>query len=250
MGGVDFRDHYFFRGYNYVSSGFIAQPYLQVGYNVYSDDHVSITPHGGAWLDLTEQEGPNPPVHFNEFRGNAGVLVGAGDWRFDIQYIYYTSPSDAFGVTHEIGVDVGYDDAHFWEGERGGGCVTALNPSFSLYYQLKDDRDHDLNTYVGVGIEPTLKSLDLGRVPVTVSFPVTLGGSYNGYYKDAQGHNSTFGYWEAGVRAALPLGRTAYGMTWSLDAEVDYVRVMANSARAANGFDNGDVVFRVGLSFR
>ena len=52
------------------------------------------------------------------------------------------------------------------------------------------------------------------------------------------------------MRAALPLGKSAYGMHWFMDAEVDYLQLMARSARAANGFDNDDVVFRVGLSFR
>jgi hypothetical protein len=248
VGGVDMRNQYFFRGYNYVSSGFIAQPYVQVGYHVYSDENVSVTPHGGGWLDLTEQETPDPPVHIREFRGNVGAVVDVRDWRFDFQYVYYSSPGNAFRESQEVGVDVGYDDRHFWEGRSN--CFAAVNPSFSLYREIEDSRDHDLNTYVGVGIEPTLRPYDIGPFPVTFSFPVTLGGSYDGYYKDASGRNSNFGYWSVGLRAAMPLGRTAYGLRWFLDAEVDYLQLMAKSVRAANGFDDSDAVFRVGLSFR
>jgi hypothetical protein len=79
---------------------------------------------------------------------------------------------------------------------------------------------------------------------------VTVGGSYDGYYEDAHGHNANFGYWEAGVRAAMPLGRGVFGVQWSVDAEVDYIRLMARSARAANGFDDDDIFFRIGFAFR
>jgi hypothetical protein len=248
-GGVDFRDQYFFRGYNYVSSGFIAQPYVQLGYTIFRDENLALTPHGGAWFDFTENQGPNPPTHFSEFRGNGGLAVQTGNLALDFQYVQYRSPSDAFqGTVHEVGVDLYYDDGAAWRNDR---CpVSGLNPSFSLYYELKDERDNDYNTFVGLGLEPALRPVDVATIPVTVSFPLTLGGSYDGYYKDSDGHNANFGYWEAGVRVALPLGRGAYGMRWSLDAEVDYVRLLADSAEAANGNDNDDIVFRLGLAFR
>jgi hypothetical protein len=252
-GGVDFRNQYFFRGYNYVSSGLIAQPYLVAGYSVYKDPDLAITPHGGAWFDLTEQSSHREPgekqsiTHVREFRGDLGVALEVHKFVFDFQYVFYNSPAEAFSDTHEIGVDVRYDDRAAW---RDKPFLSGLNPTFSLFYEARDERDDDYNTFVGVGIEPALKSFEVGRLPVTVSFPVTVGGSYDGYYKDADGHNSNFGYWEAGVRAALPLGRSVFGLSWSLDAEVDYVNLMARSARAANGFDDSDIVFRIGLAFR
>jgi hypothetical protein len=182
-----------------------------------------------------------------EFRANGGVAVAVKKFVFDFQYIYYTSPGEAFGDSSEVGVDVRYDDRECW---RNRPLLSGLNPSFSLFRELTDTRDHDLNTFLGVGLEPALKSFEVGHVPITVSFPVSVGGSYDGYYQNAQGQNANFGYWEAGVRAALPLGRSALGLQWSLDAEVDYVSLMARSAREANGFDDSDVVFRIGLAFR
>jgi hypothetical protein len=246
-GGIDFRNQYFFRGYNFVSSGLIAQPYLVAGYTVYNDQGLAVTPHGGAWVDLTEQESPDPPVHIRELRGHGGVAVEAGNLMLDFRYVYYTSPGDAFADSSEVGVDVLYDDSDCW---RDKPVLSGLNPTFSLFRELTDDRDHDLNTYLGVGLEPALKTFEAAKLPITVSFPVTVGGSYDGYYKDADGHNAPFGYWQAGVRAALPLGRSVYGMSWSVDAEVDYIRLMARSTRAANGFDRDDVVFRIGFAFR
>ena len=247
-GGVDFRDHYFFRGYNYVSAGLMAQPYVVVGYTVYQDERLALTPHGGAWFNFTEDNGPNPPTHFSEFRGDFGLAVETGKFLMDFQYLYRRSPSDNFeGAVHEVGVDVRYDDRWCW---RGDCPVTGLNPSFSLFYEARDERDDDHNTFVGLGLEPTLQAFHVGKLPVTVSFPLTVGGSYDGYYQDDDGHNATLGYYEAGVRAALPLGKSVYGPRWSLDAEVDYIRLLADSAEAANGHDADDVVFRVGFSFR
>src|SRR5688572_4146977 len=72
-GGVDFRDHYFFRGYNYVDPGLMGQPYVVVGYTVYETEKLAVTPHAGAWFNFTEDQGPNPPTHFSEFRGDGGV---------------------------------------------------------------------------------------------------------------------------------------------------------------------------------
>jgi hypothetical protein len=252
-GGVDFRDHYFFRGYNYVSSGLSAQPYLVAGYTVHRDPNLVVTPHAGVWADFTEQENVNQVqerqtlAHVHEVRGDFGVAVAVNKFTFDLQYVYYTSPAEVFDDTQEVGADVRYDDRYCW---RDQPLLSGLNPSLSIFRELQDDRDDDLNTFVGVGLEPALKTFEAGGVPITVSFPVTVGGSWDGYYKDADGHNATFGYWEAGVRAALPLGRSAFGMNWSVDAEVDYISLMARSARAANGFDRDDVVFRLGLAFR
>jgi hypothetical protein len=247
-GGFDYRDHYFFRGYDRVSSGPMIQPYADVGYTVFDNGRLAVTPHVGAWADFTEEKGPNPPVHVNEFRANAGVAVEVSRFVLDFRYVLYTSPSDVFEKVHEVGVDVRYDDRSFW---RHDDCpFVALNPSFSLFHEAEDNNDDEKNTFVGVGLEPTLRPFDVGPLPLTVSFPLTLGGSYDGYYRDDDGHNVNFGYWEAGVRCALPLGRSAYGGRWSVEAELDYVRLLADSAEAANGHDSDDVVFRLGLAFR
>jgi hypothetical protein len=248
-GGLDVRSQYFFRGYNRISSGLAVQPYADIGYTVFDNGKVAITPHAGGWADIAEQKGPNPPVHINEFRYILGVGVQVSHVLLDFQYVNYSSPSDAFDETREIGVDARYDDRWCWRADSRCPLV-ALNPSFSLFYEAKDFRDNDYNTFVGVGLEPTLRTFEVGRLPLTVSFPLTVGGSYDGYYKDDDGHTSTFGFWEAGVRCGLPLGRWVYGGRWWVDAEVDYIRLLADSAEAANGHDGDDVVFRLGLSFR
>jgi hypothetical protein len=245
-GGIDYRDQYFFRGYNYASSGVILQPYFTALYTVYEDEHIAITPHVGAWFDLTEVKGPENPQHFNEFDAIAGVGVDCADFTFDFQWVLYKSPSERFQRSEEVGVDVIYHDRKLWPDSSP---IAALNPSVAFFQQYYDKNDHERDSYVGFGLEPELHSFDVGRVPVTVSFPLTFGGSYDGYYFTDQGKTEQAGYWIAGVKAAFDLPRANDAPRWRVEAEIDYIRLMADSVERANGGDHDDVFFRIGLKF-
>ena len=245
-GGADFRDQYFFRGYRYTNSGINFQPYATLNYTAYQEGDFAITPHVGTWLNFTEDQGPESPKHWQEVDLITGIAVDVGDFNLDFQYTYYISPNGFFEDTHEIGVDVRYDDSRFFPRN----CpISGLNPSVAFFYEIKDQTDHDYNTYVGVGLEPTLRDFNVGPVPLSVSFPMALGGSYDGYYQDDDGHNANAGYWQVGVKCGLPLPRTGYGVRWGLEAELDYLRLLADSTENANGGDNDDFTFRIGLKF-
>ena len=245
-GGADFRDQYFFRGYRYTNSGINFQPYATLGYTVYDEAGLTLTPHVGTWMNFTEDQGTDSPKHWQEVDLIAGLEVTAGDFNFDFLYTYYASPNDFFEDTHEIGVDLTYDDSRFFPRN----CpLSGLNPSLAFFYETKDPNDHDYNTYVGVGLEPTLRDFNVGPVPVSLSFPMALGGSYDGYYQDDDGHNENLGFWQVGVKCGVPLPRTGYGMRWALEAELDYLRLLADSVENANGGDSDDFVFRIGFKF-
>jgi hypothetical protein len=245
-GGVDLRDHYIYRGYHQQSSSLSAMPYATFSYTVYRDDDLAITPHVGAWLDYTSGPAKASPKHFQETDVLTGVRLDLGDVAVDFQYVYYTFPNKYRRDVHEIGADVKYDDSRFW----GPNCpITGLNPSVALFYETRDDNDGDYNTYVGVGLEPALREFNVGPVPVHVTIPLTFGASYDGYYKDDEGRNTNAGFWMAGVKAAVPLPATGYNLRWSLEAEVDYWRLLADSAQNSNSHDPDDVTIRVGLKF-
>ena len=96
-GGLDVRSQYFFRGYNRASSGAIIQPYFTLLYTIYRDDRLAVTPHAGAWFDFTETGGGTQnPRHWNEFRPIGGVAIDTAGFTFDVQYVMYKSPSNAF----------------------------------------------------------------------------------------------------------------------------------------------------------
>jgi hypothetical protein len=249
-GGIDVRSQYFFRGYNFVPSGPSIQPYGAVHYTAFEDENVRVTPHLGAWFNFTETKGPADPVHWNEFDAIAGVAVEVGDFIVDFQYVYYTSPSDYFKRFEEVGVDVRYDDSRWWPRSSP---LAALNPSASFYQEIEDKSrdgfDDERNSYVGLGLQPELRPFDVGRCPVTISFPLTVGGSWNGYYLNDRGGTDQVGYWEAGVKAAVDLPSSRRGPQWRVEAQVDYLRLLSDSVENANGGDGDDVVLRVGLKF-
>ena len=78
-GGVDVRDQYFFRGYNRSSSGVIIQPYFDLGYTVYRDENLAITPHAGAWFNFAEDSGLGKPDALERVPAERRVR-GGGAW--------------------------------------------------------------------------------------------------------------------------------------------------------------------------
>ena len=244
-GGVDVRDHYFFRGYD-RATGFILQPYFNLDYTVYEEGDFSVTPHLGAFFSLTETKGPENPKHWNEFRGNLGVAVEWEGLVLDFQWMLITSPSEAFERSEEVGVDIRYDDHHLWGKDSP---IAALNPTVSFFHEYYDKNDSESDSYFGLRLEPELHPFDVGPVPVTLSFPVEFGGSYDGYYFTDEGHVDQAGYWQAGIKAAVNLPVKQKWQTCRLEAEVDYIRLLADSVERANGGDNDDVMLRFGVVF-
>ena len=243
-GGVDFRDQYFFRGYEF-STGLSVQPYFDVMYTVYKDENLSVTPHAGAWFNFTEEQGEENPVHWQEFDANVGIAVEVAHFTLDFQWMLYTSPNETFQRSEEIGVEVAYDDSRFWP----DGPVAALNPSVSFFHEYYDQNDSESDAYVGLGLEPELRTFQVGPLPVTVSFPLTFGGSYNGYYFNDENQVDQAGFWSAGVKAGFDLPRGEYGPQWRIEAEATYIRLLADSVERANGGDRDDIALRVGITF-
>jgi len=246
-GGLDVRDQYFFRGYNRASSGVIVQPYFDLLYTVYKEDGVAITPHAGAWFNFTEEKGPENPQHWNEFRPSVGVAVDVDRLTLDFLWVMYKSPSEIFQRSEEIGATVAYHDRGLWPASFP---FVALNPSVAYFSEYYDKNDSESDSYFGIALEPELRPFDVGKTPVTLSFPLTFGGSWDGYYFTDSGGVDQAGYWTAGIKASCPFPGQRRSSNCRLEAEVDYIRLMADSVERANGGDNDDVTLRVGLTFR
>lgn len=245
-GGLDLRDQYFFRGYNRASSGAVVQPYFTLLYTIYEDENIAITPHAGAWFNFTEEKGPENPQHWNQFDAIVGVGVDWNRFTFDFQWQMLKSPSEIFQRSEEIGVDIRYDDRHLWPKDS---AIAAVNPSVAFFHEYYDKNDSESDAYVGVGLEPELRPFDVGRTPVTISFPLHFGGSYNGYYFDDRGGVDQAGFWSAGIKAGFDLSSSRNGPQYRLEAEVNYIRLLADSVERTNGGDGDDVMLRVGVSF-
>jgi hypothetical protein len=242
---VDVPSQYFYRGYNVVSKGWIVQPAIDFSYTVLDRDGLTITPHVAGWFNFTEEKGANEPQHFAEADLFAGVALGYANFELLVDYNFQGYPS-GFGIdagsgqVQEVQFVLSYDDGALWP---DGSALAGLFPHVGYYREVEDRNDDDRNAYVEVGVEPTLREFSLGGRGVTISFPLVVGLSADGYYTDAAGGNETLGYYLAGVKAAVALDAR-----WTLVGEVDYLRLEATSVLEANGGDGDAVVARVGVS--
>ena len=229
---VEGKTAYFFRGYNIMDAGYIVQPEATVSLPAIEWGKYSLSPYVGVWNNVSEKKGPDgsPWGHWTEFDATGGVAVERGDWSLDVQWNYYTSPGDFFDSSHEIGATLAY-----------GGDVAGLglHPHVALFGELRDDSDGDENTYFEAGLEPEWEASE----KLSVAVPLTLGTSLGGYYTDGRGRNEFLGYASVGVRPAWRLDGH-----WSIYAGVEYVHLFADSARSANGGDDGKMIGVVGVS--
>jgi hypothetical protein len=221
---------YVFRGYTVVDTGLIVQPEATLTFNGLG----AVKPYVGVWNNFSEEKLGRERLwsDWNEFDATAGMVIERGDWSLDLQYNYYTSPSDAFDDVHEIGGLLKY------AGKMG--MPIALSPHVCAYYELKDDSDHDQNAYLEFGLEPEFELSDF----LTLSAPFTLGTSLNHYYEDSRGGDEFFGYASAGALVTWKVNETV-----SLYGGVEYLRLLADSTQAANSGDEDKVVGSVGAGF-
>ena len=243
---LDVPTQYFYRGYNVVSKGWIVQPGINFSYTVYDANGLTITPHVAGWFNLTEEKGPNDPQHFAEADLFTGVGFGYANFELLIDYNFQGYPSrfgiaEGSGQIQEAEFVLSYDDSSHWPDSSP---LAGIYPHIGYYRELEDRNDHDRNAYVEVGVEPSLRDFSLGgERALTISFPLIVGLSADGYYHDAAGGNETLGYWLAGVKASIALDKH-----WTIIGEVDYLRLQATSVLDANGGDGDEVIARIGVA--
>lgn len=249
---LDMPTQYFFRGYNVTDSGFILQPSAEFSYKVYESGQFSVTPFVGVWENITgnpRQTGEKPvgsPKQWSEGDLYGGVRLNYDKWEFTTLYTLYMYPNDSSPDAQEVGFQLKYDDSSWWTKTP---FFASINPKVGLYLETQNDAATGESDYFEVGIEPTFKPFKVFNTPVTLSLPTTLGMSLDGYYTDSEGSNDTFGYWQTGIKASVPLTSLIsekYGK-WVLTGEVDYINLMAESAKVSNGGEDDVFVAKIGI---
>ena len=89
-----------------------------------------------------------------------------------------------------------------------------------------------------------------GQTPLTLALPLSVGLSLDNYYDEGPGgRDQTFGYFDVGLAASVPLAFISgdYG-TWSASATVDYLALSATLADVNRG-DGGFWVGKAGVAF-
>ena len=232
--GLDATHAYLFRGISQETSGSIAQPFAELGINL--NDGAETLPSVditiGQWNSL--HSGPtgsgrisnpgstNTTAMWYESDFYGGVNLGYETWQAGLTYTSYLSPNNSFGTVKELALNLQMDDTEFWQDRLFGGL--SLSPHIVLAFELSGQADGGASegTYFEFGIEPGLP-LDSGEL--TFSFPISIGLSLSDYYENGTDMDDTFGFFEIGILATLPLGTAdGYG-DWELSGGLKLVNL-------------------------
>lgn len=250
--GMDWTTAYFFRGILQEDSGLILQPYGEIGFTLFEGTpqlgNVALTI--GLWNSL--HEGPtgtggatsDPRVWYEaDFYTKVGWSF-AEHFNAAILYTAYMSPNSSFSTVEELALSLGFDDSSFLG-------PFSVQPSVLLAWEVAgqaDGGDHR-GIYLQLGLTPTYTFAEKSRYPVTLSLPLLVGLSLDDYYEFGTGDDDTFGYFQGGVSASVPLAfiPAAYG-AWSVRGAVT-VLVLGDNLRAVNNDDRTQVIGTLGVAF-
>lgn len=262
--GIDLSHAYFFRGIRQENKGFVAQPYADVNFNLYSNEDASgltnITYSLGTWNSLhtgpSGGDGPAPnTAAWYESDFFTGVALTIDNWEAGITYTSYLSPNDAFSTTQELALSLGMDDS-------------ALLGSFSMFphvilaIETSNSRPNNgtnggadggasEGVYLELGVEPILPIVD--PEIAEVSFPITIGLSLSNYYEnglrlgDPDRLNDGFGFFSVGATIAFPLPVSENYGAWSLMGSLQFM-TLGNYLEVLNNGDGGQVIGAFGFN--
>jgi hypothetical protein len=244
--GADFSHAYFFRGIVQERQGLIAQPYIDVTFNLFEGtaglNSVGLTV--GQWNSLhtgpTGGEGPAANVAtWYESDFYAGFAFGVDNWDFGITYSAYLSPNDSFGSIKEMSLSLGVDDSALLGG-------FSLSPHVLMAIELGGQADGGAGegVYLEFGVEP---GLSLDGIPVSVSFPVTLGLSLTDYYEQPPGNDNAYGFLGLGIVASTPVPLPESYGAWEISGGV-HLLSFGDALTTLNGGDDRQAVGTLGFN--
>ena len=246
---------YFFRGYNQEDTGFIFQPNVYAYTDVIQADE-DATLSGlrvkvGSWNSFHSKQTLSDDAWYESDLYGVATATFANKYYVSVGYTDYTYPGNAFNSIMEIGVTGGINDVtNFFNSTTDKPFTLPVEVGF---YKEFDDGNGPEDFYMEVKATPTLATTyDMipGFGKASISFPIVLGTSLDGYYLDSDGHNEFFGYIQGGITVGLPMTFIApkYG-NWTLNAGVNYIQCLADSTEFANdGGTNYEVQGLVGIS--
>ncbi len=244
---LDYTTAYFYHGIVQEDSGLILQPSARLTVGLFEKDDFKVDGLVGTWNSFHGQKtGASTRSDFTEYWYEsdlyAGVVLTKGPVSLTTTYTFLTSPSDAYETVQELGISLGFDDTGLFG-------AWALHPYATFAIEMgadaSDGADSDTGTYLELGIAPGF-SVDLGKTPVAISFPVAVGLSLSDYYQDAAGKDDTFGFFQIGAKAAVPLPIGDRFGKWTLNAGVAGL-FLGDQTREYNGGDRTEVIGTVGL---
>ena len=241
--GADITSAYFFRGYLQEDSGFIFQPWAELGVTLAdgSDDSPGVSLTFGNWNSFHSEEtgatGDNVDSWY-ESDLYGGITLNWDAFSLGASYTIYTYPNSDLNTVHEIAVIGGYsppEDA--WCRDVFGDI------SLGVHFEVDNSNvGMDEAIYLELGFGPSFDVFDES----TLSIPVTLGFSLDDYYVDPGGDDDFFGYGSIGADMAIPLCSGEYG-DWAMNVGANLL-FLGSAAEAANGGDDVELLGYVGVS--
>lgn len=243
---LDYTTAYYFRGILQQDDGLILQPYAKFTLNVFQEGDFKIDTFVSAWNSFGRNSGSNTgdlTRYWYECDLSAGVVFTKDKFSFTTSYIFYTSPSDAFQTVQEVDFSLAFDDSELLG-------PFALHPyalvAIETGTDYADGADTSRGTYLELGIAPGF-SVDAGKVPIAISFPVALGLSLDDYYQSPiTGIDDTYGYLQVGGKASIPLPFGDRFGAWTLNAGV-YGLFLGDSLTEFNRGDDAEAIGTVGV---
>jgi|GEM_PF-378520 len=244
---LDFTNAYFYRGIRQQDKGLIVQPAARLTTRLVDDADFKLDGFIGTWNSFGPNGGTQTGAIVEDWYESdlyAGFTLTQGKISLTTSYTFLTSPSDAFQSVQELGFTLALDDSDWMK-------AWALKPYATLAIETgsngSDGPDLDNGTYLEFGIAPGF-SFDVGKTPVTLTFPASVGLSLSDYYQDAGGSDDTFGFAQVGAKASIPLGEPGRFGAWTLNAGVS-VLYLGDHTKAFNNGDDTEVIGTIGLQW-
>lgn len=244
---LDYTTAYFYHGIIQEDTGFILQPAAKLNMNIYERDDAKIDGYFATWNSFHGQM-TAAQAHGDFIKSwyesdlLAGFTLTKGKFSLATQYVFLTSPSDAYETVQELNFTFTYDDS-----EAIG--KFALHPYALLAIETgagaSDGANSDAGTYLELGIAPGF-SFDVGKTPVSITFPASVGLSLHDYYQNAAGDDDAFGFAQVGVKASVPLSFSSPYGKWTLNAGVSAM-YLGNHTTGFNSGQREVVIGTVGL---
>jgi hypothetical protein len=190
-------------------------------------DVISYDDAGGGWFE-------------SELR--PGVRVSRGPLAVDLLIKGHVYPSDFHDTIIEIGAKTSYELDSLWSSERNRDF--GLRATVMVTHELKDDNG-SRDTIIETTLEPIYR-FSFKDKRGSISAPVTLGMSPNGFYRGSDLDDELFGFVSIGIEASVPLPVDAKYGRWFLNAGVTGYQMLSDSSEFANQGEQAFVA-RVGV---
>jgi hypothetical protein len=197
--GADIPSAYYFRGYRQeFDPQFTIQPFVDVAV---AGEKASFN----VGLFNSFHTGSNKDAGYGYYETDFYAAVTVS--KIKATYTAYTYPKIDDSAIHELMFSTSFSGT--------------LAPSAAIAFEISKASGADKGIYLELGINPAVPMKD--DAPVAITIPVKLGLGLKDYYFDANGDDTPFGYFSAGVNVSHPLshgdihgGVTVYGFGDSL----------------------------------